>query len=423
MVLMSRSHDEDGAIAIVVAICSAMLLVLCAMVVDVGLARDTKRQSQNAADASALAAANAIYLTNPNGDFASAVAAAKTYATANFGVPVSAWSGCVDAPHLTYTPDPTNSCISFDATTRPTRVRVVIPTRNVPTSFAAVVGVSAIPISAEAGAKIPTTSGQPCGLCLVGTGLHDFQNGDVTVADGNIYLNGSTSVSNNGLVSTNGQIYVEGYASGPSSNYQPDPNTLSPRLPDPLAGIVLPPAGASSLSTKSDPCTDGPGIYGGVNLNGRVCVLTPGLYVITSGTWDGSGNTIGELRGSGVTLYFTCASGPCVPGQYGARLDASGNFAVNLQAPATGPLQGLSIVYDRNNAAALSLTGNGNSFTGTIYALNSVLEIKGNGCSTAYQSMIVVKDVTMAGNGTCLKATYQVGQNPIPAPGAAYLYQ
>lgn len=424
MVLVkARSRDEEGAIAILVAISCMMLLIVCALVVDLGFARDTKRQSQNAADASALAAGNTVYLTNPNGDFAAAVAAAKTYASANFGVPAAAWSGCKDADHLLYVPDALNSCISFDASVQPKKVRVTMPTRDVPGSFAGVTGVSKIPITTTAGAKIPQSAGQPCGLCVVGPGLHDFQNGDVTVSNGHIYLNGSASVSSNGLVSTNGQIFVEGYASGPPSNYQPGANTLSPKLPDPLAGIVLPPAAAASLSTRSDPCTEGPGIYSGQNLNGKVCNLAPGLYVIRSGTWDGSGNTSGELRGSGVTLYFTCASGPCTPGQGGARLDASGNYAVNLQAPATGPLQGLSIVYDRNNASALTLTGNGSSFTGTIYGLSATLEIKGNGCSAAYQSMIVVSDVTLAGNNSCLKASYQVGQNPIPAPGSAYLYQ
>ena len=59
------ARDEQGAIAILVAMTSVVLFIIAAMVVDLGLARDTRRQSQNAADASALAAANALYPGRP----------------------------------------------------------------------------------------------------------------------------------------------------------------------------------------------------------------------------------------------------------------------------------------------------------------------------------------------------------------------
>ena len=54
-------HRERGAVAVLVAICFTVFVLLVALVVDLGLARDTRRVSQNAADASALAGANSLY--------------------------------------------------------------------------------------------------------------------------------------------------------------------------------------------------------------------------------------------------------------------------------------------------------------------------------------------------------------------------
>ena len=57
----AAGRDEHGAVAVMVSPASqCILFVAAALVVDLGLARDTKRQSQNAADAAALAAGNVL---------------------------------------------------------------------------------------------------------------------------------------------------------------------------------------------------------------------------------------------------------------------------------------------------------------------------------------------------------------------------
>lgn len=432
-----RVRDERGAVTTLVAtlVMSGVLFGIAALVVDLGLARDTRQASQIASDASALAAANALYpitkCKNPSGTqppcFTDAVAAAKSYATANYAVTTTSWGACTDTAHLTYTPDATTPCISFDSATKPTKVRVQMPTRKVPASFAVTAGVSEIPISSSAGATVEKLAKQPCGFCVLGEGTHNFQNGDVTVTNADIYINGSSDVSSNGLIASNGKIFVENNASGPMSSYQPDPTTHVPPLADPLGGLGLPPD-MSSLVARTNPCTDGPGIYTGQALNNKVCTLQPGLYVIRDGIWDGSGNQSGELKGTGVTLYFTCSSGnavsPCASGQAGARLDASGNYKVSITAPTSGPLRGLALAYDRNNTSMLRLTGNGSgSFTGAIYAKSALLQLNGNGCASPYNSLIVVDNVDMNGNPTCIQANYDVSQNPDPPPGNLSLYQ
>ncbi len=56
-----------------------------------------RRHAQNAADAAALAAGNALYLSGtPTPDVAGAVAAAKGYAARNFGVTDADWATCSD---------------------------------------------------------------------------------------------------------------------------------------------------------------------------------------------------------------------------------------------------------------------------------------------------------------------------------------
>ena len=106
---MSRwgQRSDHGAVAVVTAIMAVMLFVIAALVVDLGIARDSRRQAQNTADAAALAAANALYGTtaprlNQPGDFAAAIDAAKAYAAENYGTTDAEWSSCVAADPLGY---------------------------------------------------------------------------------------------------------------------------------------------------------------------------------------------------------------------------------------------------------------------------------------------------------------------------------
>ncbi len=69
----------------------AVFLGLAALVVDQGMAADTQRQAQNAADASALGAAMVLY---KGGTPADADAAARAYAKADFGTTPAEWSTC-----------------------------------------------------------------------------------------------------------------------------------------------------------------------------------------------------------------------------------------------------------------------------------------------------------------------------------------
>jgi hypothetical protein len=157
---------------IVAAGCALALFALAAIVVDLGLARDTRRQAQNAADASALAAANALYLDSSMstaGRIAAAVAAAKAYARANYGVEEPAWASCADPDHLPHTAG--TPCISFDDAAQPKEVRVRVPVKATPALFGAIAGISEIEVGASAqamvepGVRRPERGLRPWGIC------------------------------------------------------------------------------------------------------------------------------------------------------------------------------------------------------------------------------------------------------------------
>src|SRR5690349_16888925 len=108
--LLRSRREERGAVAIVVALLMIALIGCAALVVDLGLARDARREAQNASDAAALAAGNRVVA---GGSWTAAIADAKAYAEKNFMTPSTAWSTCTDASHLPYIA-PGTQCISTD---------------------------------------------------------------------------------------------------------------------------------------------------------------------------------------------------------------------------------------------------------------------------------------------------------------------
>lgn len=411
--------------AVIVAILAVFIFGLAALVVDLGYGRIERRQAQNTADAAALAGGNVLFKANPLApDYATATAAVKNYANRNLGVTDAEWSACSDSTPLSI-PSGT-PCISFELGSTAARVRVKIPTRDVGTTFARIVGVNSVQVSALARATLTIGNASDCGLCVLGSStLHDIQNGDVTVTGGDIHFNGNVSVSSNGLVATTGDITVEGTATGPMGNYDPNPQVGVAPIADPLESWFAMPD-LTSLSVKTDPCLQGPGIYGDVNFPNGMCTLSPGTYV-SVGKWAFSGNA--SLEGAGVTLYFGCGTTTTVracntPGEAGGQLDFSGNGTMAITAPVSGPYKGMAIWYDRRNTSELRLTGNGaNLYSGTIYASSAKYRFNGNGCAYPQNALIIVQTLELNGSNACLESTYNQSSNVQIPPGKLHLDQ
>lgn len=437
MVLVMRSMSrDDGAVAVFTALLAVVLFGMAALVVDLGLARDNRRQAQNTADAAALAAANALYATTPinlnaPGDISAAVDAAKVYAAKNYGTTASEWSGCSTDEPLGYVPpEAGTNCISFDQETYPKNALVVLPVRQSGVFFGGILGSAGTTIGALAQARLSPGGVPVCVFCVIKETDHNIQQGNLIVEGGNIWINGDLTVGNNGTVysefsdvtNSGGKTFVSGEVSNSSSVQNGEARTRSPRIVDPLAGTVLPFATQGSLVRHTDPCADGPGLYGDVSIGD--CTLDPGLYVFTDGLRL-SGNE--SFDSNGATFYFTCGDDGVPracnsPGELGAGMLVTGNGDLTFTAPTadenpTVPeeLYGFAVVYDRYNTAKIEFRGNGAfNFQGTLYAVNATMDNRGNGCTTDSTAMVVIGSVEFSGNNACFSTTFDAEKNAPP---------
>jgi len=264
-----------------------------------------------------------------------------------------------------------------------------------------------------------TVLGATCALCVLrpsaAPALSLTGNGSVSVS-GSVAVNSSgkpaASLTGNGTVTATqiggpgapSQFKVTG-----NGRFSPTPVAES-AVPDPLAALpecpdtAFPPNPCSTTVqsnvalTGNGSATINPGIYQSISLTGNgKLTLNPGVYVIT-GSLSVTGN--GSLSGSGVTLYLACSTypTPCATGKSGASFSLTGNGTVNLSAPTSGPFQGVSIFADRNNTATNTLTGNGSTIGGTIYAESANLTLTGNGQMLI--GRLIVNMLTLTGNGS-----------------------
>jgi hypothetical protein len=420
------SGREAGAAAIIVVLLMSVVLIgLASVVVELGLARDTRRQAQNAADSAALAGANVIA---SGGAITAAVSAAKNLALRNFGTSAANWSSCTDSGKLAFTLSGDTPCISFNSGSSPSQVRVLVPFRPVVTPLGGVFGNQAVNVQAVAVAGLQITSGVPCGVCVIGSGTHNIQNGQIVAQNANVDINGQVTANPQAEITvTGGVTNLEGTTPG-QGTYSPAPNQNQSPVADPLATLALPSLGGLTLSTNQNSCTNGPGVYKSLTMN---CTMQPGLYVITG---DSTFNGNDFLNAPEVTLYFTCAvaNGPnkgnpraCNANENGAGLKTVGNGTLSIQAPTTGPTAGLALISDRNSTSTLSYRGNGTTAnTGTVYAKSGTLDYRGNGTGIYDDSMIVVNDITFSGSNGLLQVTYTTNNNaPFPTQTTMSLTQ
>jgi hypothetical protein len=452
------------------AIMLTMMLGICALVVDLGNARQQRRAAQNSADAAALAAGETIEAGNGTIDWTAVVSQVKKYARVNDGIATTAWNGCSDSGALSYLPDSGNSnnCISADRSAWPAassstlgqtvnRVRVKLPSTSVKTYFGRVLGVNSLTTGASSTAKVVMTVtavttvehllGGPCALCILGTGYTlDGQNGDITINGGNVVVNstyagGSCSCAS--YLAPNGHMTLKlsdgGSIGGPAapgnfvgSGYSPAPTQMG-AVSDPLASVPQCGNGApgtinycptvSGSNGTTNGATLSPGIYSTIKNSHH---LNPGIYVITGGiTLSGSD----LIDGDGVMLYFACSNypSPCTTGQTGAGITATGNGALRItgitqaqcDADVTHKLcqyVGMLSFADRKNVATETWRGNGtnengqsSAITGTIYMAAGLMDLRGNGYQMA--SQIVTDRFSMNGNPSTVTISYDLSKN------------
>lgn len=426
--VLTRAKDDSGAVAVLVGLLSVALFVMAAFVVDLGIARDSRRQAQNTADAAALAAANALYGRTPSnlnrpGDIPAAVAAAEDYAATNYGTTPAEWAACSTDQALPVANVAGTSCISFDDAVYPRNVLVVVPVRRQPSIFGGLVGYQGVSVGALAQARVAPGTQSACTFCVIQPVSNNVQNGTLQVLGGNTWINGDVRFGPQGSITStkggatepgvSGNVYVSGEVNAPGNIKAEDTYTpRSPKVLDPLLATQLPFAAQASLQTRTNPCTDGPGIYGDYKLRNGTCTLQPGLYVFT-GLLDLAGNSSTVFRADDVTMYFTCGTAAApracsAPGEQGGTIDISGSGTYTINGTtAAGELQDFALVFDRYNTSTFRLTGNGTTQVGgTVYAVNATLDNRGNGTTTMNTSLVVIGSLQFSGSNATITATF-----------------
>ncbi len=418
---MLRRDGERGAIAIIVAIFALVMFTLAALVVDLGFARETRREAQNTADAAALAGAGELYSAAGVLRAGPSIAAVKQYAARNFGTTNADWAGCNATVPAGWTTvvggQPTNTtCIAYDSGAVPKKVQVAVPTKHTGSFFGGIVGYRGSDISALAQASLQPDSSVTCVVCVLGDWAG--QNGDALVVNGGVAINGNLSVGPNGSITAAG-IGVAGTGL-PESNLNPAGTQIA-HFTDPLADIPLPPAVLGQTAVDgAGACT--PGSY--ISVLGCSSFAT-GVYVIVGDNKLTGQQSLVATPAGGVLFYFACSTTTghgnnavtttracATSGEAGGSVEAAGQGAFSVTGRAYAG-RTFAIVYDRNNTADMRLVGNGaTSITGDIYGARSLFDARGNGAFSV-NSLIVTGSFRFSGNPSSFTDNYT------GTPGAA----
>ena len=394
-------RDDSGVIAVMVAVFSVVMFSLAALVVDLGMARQIKRDAQTAADAAVLAGAGELYSDDGALQVGQAVSAVKGTAAANFGTAASDWSACSTTLPSGWSASvgaqtSGTSCIAFytapdDADGLPNQIQVVVPTKPSAALLGGLVGYEGSDIGAVAQGSAVASQIPSCTFCVFG----DLDVGDarVTVTGGGsvqagvgveVTSNGRITVQNGGSISFTGNANP---ASGPQYSPTPPQTNSGKPVKDPFESRAMPStAGLPDSGSDSVACGPGgeasltPGRYHDIAVKNVTCPLAAGLYVITGEFHLES--ALARVEGDHVTLYFTCGTrqspSSCGGGSDGGRLDGD-RKGLSLGAPYFG---GFSLLYDRGNTSDLILASNDDlasppsSYGGSIYAKNADVEVE-----------------------------------------------
>jgi Thrombospondin type 3 repeat len=297
----------------------------------------------------------------------------------------------------------------------------------------------------------PTTKCAVCVMLPAGTTVSNGgSTNSITVTGGDVYIHSNSPAA---LVGNGGSgafalntpvgrfVNIVGGTNWQAGPIPANVRTLQPQRSDPLAYVATPVAlptwtakshaGWYSANTAlasgiygdfgwgGATLTLNPGVYGSINsggTSGTKLVLNAGTYIVT-GNWALNGQTTITTANNGldqVTLYFTCRTAKTpracgTSGELGGSLTTGGLTQVNLRPPATGPLRGMSIFYDRNNSSDLPLNGSTNFSTGAIYAKRSLVNFGSANILTSGQ--LVIGKLALNSGGKVF-ATYDATKLP-----------
>lgn len=396
-----RARISRGQIIVLMALATAVLSAFAALAIDVGNLWTTKRLMQTAADAAAIAGADAI-LDGATSGSSTVVSAAQSASTQNGFTDGSGTIKSSSAVAVAVNNPPASGPYAGDGDA----VQVTI-SQTQPAYFMPVVGIKTVPISVTAVAMV-----KPSGNCIYS--LDSQRSGALTVSGTatlssgcGAYIDSSSSTA----LTINGGGTLQADPVGVVGGYVVNGNAPTPPVggiapfADPFASVPEPTAGTcngfkGTNVTNGQTVTFNPGTYcGGITITGGTVTFNPGVYII-----DGGGLTFngGTITGQGVTFYLTYASAKGnSPSSYGG-VNISGGATCNLSAPTSGPYEGILFFQDRSvqysSVNSSTIVGSsGSTFDGALYFSTTALNYAGNSSANGY-TMLVADTLSITGN-------------------------
>lgn len=358
-------RDTTGNIAIIAALGAIPMILAIGIAVDYTRAASARSDLQEAMDAAVLAGARdgtAGWATVANAMFTSSLSTKDfTLATSSFSQDASG---------------------NYVGTANGT----------VKTTFAGLVAVQTLPVSATATAAVKAASDKVCILLLNTSATPGLLlNSGATINAPNCQVHvkstGNPAVTFNASTTLNTKkTCIAGANTLDNGGTHPNVSKSCTTVSDPFAGTLPTPSSAtctySNVNVNGGTYTASPGVYcGWINLNSAPTVnFQPGVYVIKGGGVNVNGGT---WNGSGVTFYFPDTS----------YIQFNGTVKLNLSAPTSGTYANL-LMYEATGLSKSSFTmnaTNGATMTGLMYLPSRQLTLN-SGASVSSNSLTMVLD-------------------------------
>lgn len=394
---LGRRH---GKVILLTALCMTGLIGVTAIALDGGVLLNDQHQLQAAADAAALAAATDLYKNFPTNQGADPSGTAKQSA-----LTTAAANGFRDGANnttVTVNIPPQSGTFKGQAGYAEAIVQF-----NQGRYFSNIFGSGTLPVQARAVARGMQKPYSNAGILLLdpsGAGAFNDQGNGLTVTGAPVLINSNNAqaaiLTGNAVLSAP-QVNITGNLSisGNNAVVQGKVSSGVAPTPDPLAKLPIPDPStltvqsSSPLSYSAGSYTLQPGVYnGGITLSSTAVVtLQPGVYYLNGGGLNVSGQV--NLTGKGVIIY----NNPLTDND---AVNISGQGAITLSPPTSGPYAGITFFQNRSSTVPLSFAGGSSmSISGTFYAAGARLNINGNGTSYI-GSQYISADLTTTGNGT-----------------------
>jgi hypothetical protein len=378
---LSRQHLSrvrqrgDGQVMIIFAVAALVLIGFVALSIDTGFLMAERRQTQNAADAGALAAAVDVLRHKSSTQVQTS---GKQYGASNAGV---------SEGNVTVNWPPTSGTYAGN----PKYVETIV-TKDVNKFFVGALYSGEWRVTSRAVAGVEPIPRPYALLALRSPGI--YINGTTTV-----YVEGGSAMSNSNISSSGGSniffaggtIDAAGTISGNSQWSAVEginPNMTA--IDDPLAGTPAPPKGTTQTAPANcdSTCTFQPGRYTNQNITIKgTATFQSGIYYFDGSTQLNLQNTNSWIKGTHVLFYFT-----------GNSKFNPGNGNIQLSAPSSSPYVGGvdGMVLWIANCSTFDSQGNGVfSVEGVIYAPCSHVELHGTPGGVGVQ--VIVGDLVIKG--------------------------